>query len=295
MSMPELPAAGFVPVDKPTGPTSHDVVAMARRALRQRRIGHTGTLDPFASGLLLLAIGRATRLAEYLSDLPKSYSAVMRLGQTTDTDDRAGQVLARNDDWSQLEPETIHEALASMAGVIRQVPPMYSARKVGGRRLYAMAREGRQVERAATEVTIHSLEVTRIEGPDVAFEITCSTGTYIRSIARDIGSDLGVGAHLIELRRTAIGPHRVENAVTPDRLDDFDAVRQVWVSPARALAHLPAIDIDDDETTALVQGRSIAVPPETSAGTTAALGHGELVAIGDVQAGSLRPRKVLVG
>jgi tRNA pseudouridine55 synthase len=268
---------------------------MARRALRQRRIGHTGTLDPFASGLLLLAIGRATRLAEYLSDLPKSYSAVMRLGQTTDTDDRAGQVVTRTDDWRQLEPGTIREALASMAGVIRQVPPMYSARKVGGRRLYAIAREGRQVERAATEVTIHSLEVTRIEGPDVAFEVTCSTGTYIRSIARDIGSDLGVGAHLLELRRTAIGPHRVENAVSPDRLDDFDAVRRVWVSPARALAHLPAIDIDDDETTALVQGRSIAVPPETGAGTTAALGHGELVAIGDVQAGSLRPRKVLIG
>ncbi|HUF67056.1 MAG TPA: tRNA pseudouridine(55) synthase TruB [Longimicrobiales bacterium] len=293
--MPELPAAGFVPVDKPAGPTSHDVVAMARRALRQRRIGHTGTLDPFASGLLLLAIGRATRLAEYLSDLPKSYSAVMRLGQTTDTDDRAGQVVTRTDDWRQLEPETIRDALASMAGVIRQVPPMYSARKVGGRRLYAIAREGRQVERAATEVTVHSLEVRRIEGPDVAFEITCSTGTYIRSIARDIGSDLGVGAHLLELRRTAIGPHRVEDAVTLDRLDDFDAVRQVWVSPARALAHLPAIDIDDDETTALVQGRSIAVPPEMGAGTTAALGHGELVAIGDVQAGSLRPRKVLVG
>jgi tRNA pseudouridine55 synthase len=295
MSMPELPAAGFVPVDKPAGPTSHDVVAMARLALRQRRIGHTGTLDPFASGLLLLAIGRATRLAEYLSDLPKSYSAVMRLGQTTDTDDRAGQVVTQTDDWSQLDPGTIREALAAMAGVMRQVPPMYSARKVGGRRLYAIAREGRQVERVATEVTIHSLEVTRIEVPDVAFEITCSTGTYIRSIARDIGSDLGVGAHLLELRRTAIGPHRVENAVALDHLDDFDAVRRVWVSPARALAHLPAIDIDDDETTALVQGRSIAVPPETGPGTTAALGHGELVAIGDVQAGSLRPRKVLVG
>jgi len=290
--MNERPAAGFLPVDKPAGPTSHDVVAIARRALRERRIGHTGTLDPFASGLLLLAIGWATRLAEYLSDLPKSYAATMRLGIATDTDDRTGRTVATSDEWRALEPLEIRASLESLVGEIQQVPPMYSARKVGGRRLYAMAREGVEVQREATPATIHSIEVTRIEGPVVAFEITCGTGTYIRSIARDTGIELGCGAHLVELRRTAIGPHRVQCAVPVDRLEDAALVKRAWVTPAHALAHLPAVDIDADQARSLAQGRAITVPPGTGAGVAAALEHGELVAVGEVVGDALRPRKV---
>jgi tRNA pseudouridine55 synthase len=290
--MNERPAAGFLPVDKPAGPTSHDVVAVARRTLRERRIGHTGTLDPFASGLLLLAIGRATRLAEYMSDLAKSYAATMRLGIVTDTDDRTGSTVATSDEWRALEPDGIRAALESLVGEIRQVPPMYSARKVGGRRLYALARDGIEVEREATPATIHSVEVTRIDGPIVAFEITCSTGTNIRSIARDTGNELGCGAHLVELRRTAIGPHRVENAVPLDDLEDAALVRRAWITPARALDHLPAVAIDADQARSLSLGRAITVPPGTCAGVAAALDHGELVAVGEVVGDALRPRKV---
>jgi tRNA pseudouridine55 synthase len=290
--MTERPAAGFLPVDKPAGPTSHDVVAAARRALRERRIGHTGTLDPFASGLLLLAVGRATRLAEYMADLPKTYTAVMRLGAVTDTDDRTGRTIATSEEWQSLDPGPIRAVLESLVGEIRQVPPMYSARKVGGRRLYAMAREGLEVEREATAATIYSVEVTRIEGPDVAFEITCSTGTYIRSIARDTGADLGCGAHLVELRRTAIGPHRADAAVAVNRLDDAELVRRAWVSPEQALAHMPAVDLDTVQARALSQGRAIRVPAGTGSGVAVALDHGVLVAICEVSGEALLPRKV---
>lgn len=293
--MSEAATAGFLPVDKPVGPTSHDVVARARRALGIRRIGHTGTLDPFASGLLLLAIGRATRLAEYLSDLPKTYHAVMRLGETTDTDDRTGTVLASTDEWQARSADDIRSALAGRIGVSGQVPPMYSARKVGGQRLYRMAREGIEVEREARDVTVHSIEVTRIDGRDVAFEITCSTGTYIRAIARDVGSDLGVGGHLVELRRTAIGPHRVEDAVALDKLDDRAAVQAAWIRPAVALRHLPAIEVDEAQAAAVLHGRAIPVPPETDPGLAAVVGRGELVAVGEVREGALRPRKVIAG
>jgi tRNA pseudouridine55 synthase len=188
--------AGILPVDKPVGPTSHDVVATARRALGMRRIGHTGTLDPFASGLLLLCVGPATRLAEYLSGLPKSYTGTMRLGVVTATDDPEGEILEVNEDWRSLRREQVDRALRSQEGARLQWPPKFSAKKIQGKRAYAIARSGGEVQPEPVPVQIYRAEVTRFDPPEVEFEVDCSTGTYIRAIARDVGKDVGVGAHL---------------------------------------------------------------------------------------------------
>jgi tRNA pseudouridine55 synthase len=204
MTPPEV--EGVLPVDKPVGPTSHDIIAAARRALRQRRIGHTGTLDPFASGLLLLLLGRATRLAEYFADLPKRYTATAHLGVATDTEDRTGQIVATSDAWRGLAPDRVRAAFESMAGERMQRPPAFSAKKVAGERAYAAARRGDDLALQPVPIRIDSLRVTGLELPLVTFEVTCSTGTYVRSIARDAGDDLGVFGHLAELRRTGIGP-----------------------------------------------------------------------------------------
>jgi tRNA pseudouridine(55) synthase len=198
------PISGVIPVDKPAGPTSHDVVAMTRRALGTRRVGHTGTLDPFATGLLLVCVGSATRLAEYLTGLPKSYTATLRLGESTDTDDFEGTVVRSNAKWRSTSREDVVRALERQQGEILQVPPRYSAKKVEGKRSYAVAREGGDMALSPVPVTIHAIRVTRFNPPDVEFEVDCSRGTYIRAIARDAGDELGVGAHLVALRRTRI-------------------------------------------------------------------------------------------
>ncbi|HEU0078306.1 MAG TPA: tRNA pseudouridine(55) synthase TruB, partial [Longimicrobiaceae bacterium] len=200
-SAPAVPAepvarGGVLPVDKPVGPTSHDAVAAVRRALRIRQVGHTGTLDPFASGLLLVCFGPATRLAEYLTPLPKTYRATMRLGEATDTDDRTGEVLARSDAWRELTEAQLRAALERQVGEIEQLPPRFSAKKVGGERMYAAARRGEEVVRTAVPVTIYAIRVIRIALPEVEFEVECGAGTYIRAIARDVGDALGVGGHL---------------------------------------------------------------------------------------------------
>src|SRR4051794_6711406 len=213
---------GVLPVDKPVGPTSHDAVAAVRRALRTREVGHTGTLDPFASGLLLVCVGRATRLAEYLTGLPKTYVATMRLGEVTDTDDLTGEVIHSSDAWRSLSHDAIEDALRAQVGTIQQLPPSYSAKKVGGERMYAAARRGETVERKPVAVTIHAIRVLGIDLPDVEFEVECGAGTYIRAIARDAGAALGVGGHLRALRRTRIGPHAVDRAVPLDALGDAD-------------------------------------------------------------------------
>lgn len=284
--------AGVLPVDKPAGPTSHDVVTRARRALGQRRIGHTGTLDPFASGLLLLCIGSATRLAEYLTDQPKTYRAVMILGSGTDTDDATGTTFRTSDAWRDLSLETVRAALSRQAGVIWQRPPAYSAKKVGGERMYRMAREGRAPEAEPVEVEIHNIEITDWNPPAVTFEVTCSAGTYIRAIARDAGESLGVPAHLRELRRTAIGAVPVEDAIALDQLADTAAVERAWIRPLDTLAGMPRIEIGADDAGALAQGR--AVEMNGMAGTAAASNDGRLVAIVESDGHRIRPRKVFV-
>jgi tRNA pseudouridine55 synthase len=287
---------GILPVDKPEGPTSHDVVARARRALQLRRIGHTGTLDPFASGLLLLCLGTSTRLAEYLTALPKSYRAVLQLGRATDTDDGTGRVTTESDAWRALTEEQLREALARQVGEIEQLPPLYSAKKVDGERMYASARRGEAVERTPSRVTVHAIELLRFDPPHAEFTVDCSSGTYIRAIARDAGEALGVGAHLVSLRRTRIGDFDVERAVTLEGLDDAARVSSALLTPASALSHLPAVTVDADGMRALGHGGAVPAPDSAAAGGPIALFSpaGELAAIGERVGDLLRPRKVFL-
>jgi tRNA pseudouridine55 synthase len=251
--------AFVLPVDKPEGPTSHDVVARARRALGTRKIGHTGTLDPFASGLLVLCVGRATRLAEYLTGLPKSYVAEARLGVETDTLDREGRVVSETDGWEGLTREEIESAAAELVGEIEQVPPQFSAKKVGGEAMHRKARRGEVVELASVPVTIHALDVEEVYLPTVTFAVRCSSGTYVRALARDLGERLAVGAHLTGLRRTSVGDHDVGRAVSLDDLDTPGVVARARMSPVEALGHLPRIEVDAEAARRIRHGQRIRV------------------------------------
>ncbi len=286
---------GVLPVDKPEGPTSHDAVAVARRSLGLRRIGHTGTLDPFASGLLLLCLGPSTRLAEYLTALPKRYLARLRLGEATDTDDLTGEVISRSDAWRAFSEAEVRAALESQTGLLRQLPPRFSAKKVGGERLYAAARRGEEVERTPVEVTVHRLEVARFNLPEVEFSVDCSSGTYIRAIARDAGEVLGVGAHLTALRRTRVGGHDVSGALPLERLEDAEAVHAALLSPAEAVAHLPRLVVDAAAAERVGHGGKLPAPEGVPEDTPLALlsERRELLAIAERRGGYVLPRKVL--
>ncbi|MDB4947360.1 MAG: tRNA pseudouridine synthase [Gemmatimonadetes bacterium] len=285
---------GVIAIDKPVGPTSHDAVAAVRRALKTREVGHTGTLDPFASGLLLICVGKATRLAEYLTGMPKRYVATMRLGAATDTDDLTGETVSTSDAWPSLSVDAIREALGRQVGTIEQVPPAYSAKKVDGERMYAVARRGGEVKRKPVTVTIHSIDLLDVRLPEVEFAVECGSGTYIRAIARDVGAALGVGGHLSALRRTHVGPHDVAHAVPVDRLDEVEAVARAMLTPAEAVSHMPSITLTDDERTAIGFGRVVAARPELPEGVPVAFlsADGELLAIGERAGEHVRPRKV---
>jgi len=285
---------GVLPIDKPVGPTSHDVVGAVRRALRIKQVGHTGTLDPFASGLLLVCVGPATRLAEYITPLPKTYLATMRLGEATDTDDHTGTVVSSSEAWRDVSAEAIKAALMAQVGEIDQVPPAYSAKKVAGERMYDVARRGGEVDLPPVRVTIHSLQVVSIDLPDVVFEVECGSGTYIRAIARDVGRTLGLGGHLRELRRTRIGAHDVARAVPVDQLGDEALVASALIAPADAVSHLLHGRVDERGVADLRFGRVVAVDAEIADGeTVAVLGpDGALLAIGEAAGGRVRPRKV---
>lgn len=227
--------SGLVLIDKPAGWTSHDVVAKLRGVLRTRKIGHAGTLDPDATGLLVIGVGRATRLMRFATLLPKTYVAEIALGTETTTLDASGEVVATHD-MSRVTLGEVRSAAAKLTGDIMQVPPMVSAIKVDGQRLYNLARAGVEIERQARPVTVHRFEVSEIPGEDQVFrsEIECSSGTYIRSLAADIGHSLGGGAHLRSLRRTRIGGYHVLSASTiekPELLPLAEAVRGMtrWV------------------------------------------------------------------
>lgn len=298
--MIRLPGEGGVlPVDKPSGPTSHDVVARARRALDIRKIGHTGTLDPFASGLLLLCVGSATRLAEYLTGLDKTYRATVRLGTSTDSGDPEGAVVGESDAWRGLDAADVEAALAGFRGRISQVPPRFSAKKIAGERAYRRARRGEEVELEAVEVEVHELELERLDLPDVEIRLRCSSGTYVRALGRDLGERLGALAHLARLRRTRAGTVSVEDAVSLDGLEDARAVERAWISPARAVAHLPSVEVAGDEAVRLAHGQTIRLRDEAPATalpqeTVAVLRGSDLVAVAARQGDRLRPRKVFL-
>ncbi|HSH74291.1 MAG TPA: tRNA pseudouridine(55) synthase TruB [Longimicrobiales bacterium] len=286
------PADFILPVIKPEGPTSHDVVRAVRRELGCRRVGHTGTLDPFASGLLLMCVGRATRLAEYLSALDKTYEAVARLGQATDTLDLEGQVVEERRGWEDLDRGRIEEALLAQRGEVKQVPPAFSAKKVRGEAAHRRVRRGEEVRLEPVAVTIGALELTSLELPLVGLRVTCSSGTYVRALARDIGEALGVGAHLVRLRRTAIGPFGLDAALTLDHLSDARAVAEAAIAPLSALGHLPKVVLGDRESDRLVTGQTVRVVDDGHRGLVAVAHRGSLLAVGESAGGLLRPRKV---
>ena len=246
---------GILNVDKPLELTSHDVVSRVRRVAGTRRVGHAGTLDPLATGVLVVAVGPATRLLEYVVGQRKLYEASVRLGQTTTTYDAEGAIVEEQP--VRVEREDVEQALEQFRGAIEQVPPMYSAVKVGGRPLYDLARQGVEVEREAREVTIYRLVLERWQPPFVDLHIACSAGTYIRSLAHDLGQALGCGAYLAGLRRSAVGPFTTDTAVPLDALTPENLERHLQPLDS-AVAHLPRLDLSAAEARALANGQRLA-------------------------------------
>jgi tRNA pseudouridine55 synthase len=264
---------GVVIIDKPEGWTSHDVVARVRRVLREKRVGHTGTLDPFATGVLVVLVGRATRLAQFLSGAEKEYEATVRLGYATDTGDRTG---ARREgagalDCASLDRARVEAALAPLRGEIEQVPPMYSAKKIQGQKLYELARRGEEVARAAVRVRVSAFEI--LDGPggeflradedgvcDLRARVVCSAGTYVRVLAESVGAHLGTGAHLAALRRTRAGTFGLDKAF---KLEDVQSLMEAGAGDfllplGAALPELPSAHLTEDEARRVAHGAAIA-------------------------------------
>ena len=237
---------GLLLVDKPKGVTSHDVVDAARRALGIRRIGHAGTLDPMATGLLILGVGRATRLLRFLADLSKTYEGTGVLGVETDTLDAEGEMVRST--GVNVDRTALVRAMAARLGASMQAPPAYSAVKVGGRKLYEAARAGEAVEAAPRPVRVDAFDLLAFDPPRFDFRVTTSGGTYVRVLVADVGADLGTGAHLTRLVRTAVGPFHVRDAVAMGEAGDPLPIEA-------AVAHLPRIDLEPDEATAATHGR----------------------------------------
>ena len=242
------PAEGLVLVDKPSGMTSHDVVDAVRRRLGTRKVGHAGTLDPMATGLLVLGAGRATRLLRYLGELPKSYTGTGRLGVETDTLDADGSVV-RSAPVTATRDE-VTAAANALVGESMQTPPAFSAVKVGGRKLYEAARKGETLEAPPRPIRVDAFDVTAFAEPTFSFAVSCSGGTYVRVLVSDVGRALGCGAHLMALRRTGIGPFTVEEAEAPDAAAPLPI--------ERAVAHLPRLPLEAEEATAASRGRPLA-------------------------------------
>lgn len=281
---------GLLLVDKPAGITSHDVVAIVRRATRTRRVGHTGTLDPFATGLLVVLLGRGTRLIPYMDGEPKVYDATIRFGAETDTDDATGTITRTADGPTD---EAIAEGIARLTGEIDQLPPAYSAKKVGGVRAYAAARIGEPLELTPARVTVHEWGLVGRAAMDLSVTITCSGGTYVRALARDLGRIANSAAHLSALRRTSAGPFFVRNAVTVERLREPGLA----TLPLRdAVPSMPAHRIGADDAAGVAHGRSIVVPADldvAEGGRLALLDDdGTFIAVAVRTGDSLRPTLV---
>jgi tRNA pseudouridine55 synthase len=287
---------GILNVNKPAGLTSHDVVAKVRGILKGQKVGHAGTLDPAATGVLPILVSRGTRIAEYLLEWDKEYRAVLRLGQTTDTQDATGTVLATCS-LDGLEEQRIRAAIAPFRGRIAQVPPMYSAVKVAGTPLYKSARAGKTVERDSRNVEIHELDVLGIAGPDITLRVRCSKGTYVRTLCADIGEALGVGGHLLSLQRTRVGPLTIERALTLDEVGARALTGRLAddvLSLDAALEMMPAVIVDGPTVERVRHGA--AVPAGVGRWVSAHHGTatvvrvqdaaGRLLAVGNLSVGS---------
>ena len=296
---------GVLVVHKEAGWTSHDVVAKVRRLLGGSKVGHAGTLDPSATGVLPILVGRATRIAEYLINWDKEYRAVLRLGETTDTQDATGQVLNRVDPCEVTE-DVLQTVIARFRGVQQQLPPMYSAVKVGGQPLYKAARAGRTVDRVERSIAIHQLEIVAVHGRDVVMRIVCSKGTYVRTLCADIGQALRVGGHLYALERRRVGPLSIEQAVTIDQVAGHLATGTLpmqFISLDQLLFQLPAVVVNAEQAQRVLHGSPIFQVeveqlPSSPATVSVRLKNeaGQLLAIGTHDTGGVGPiriRKVL--
>lgn len=305
---------GVLVIDKPSGITSHDVVTRARHILHERRIGHTGTLDPFATGVLVVLLGKATRLSQFLTGVDKEYEAIIRLGYSTETGDRTGNPIsgppAEAGNWTE---EEIEAALQSLRGDIDQIPPMYSAKKVEGRKLYELARRGENIERKPIRVCIYEFAAIKPEGHlikdnldgtfDFHARVSCSSGTYVRTLAEDFGKRLYVGAHLAELRRTRVGDFNIDQAITLDELKIHfaeEAIGEVLLPTGAGISWLPLVHLSGEDVRRASHGREVKVAESAWADgeNVRMYDAGEqLIAVGryDAQTRSLRPHVVLTG
>jgi tRNA pseudouridine55 synthase len=310
---------GLLVIDKPAGLTSHDVVSEIRRMLRVKRVGHTGTLDPFATGVLLVLVGRATRLAQFLSGVEKEYEAVIRLGYATDTGDVTGKPIGTSGDDSrpagkptgEWSKEQIEAALASLRGEIDQVPPMYSAKKQEGRKLYELARRGEEVERKPVRVCIYEFEPINRTGAllkdnldgsyDFEVRVVCSSGTYVRTLAEDFGKQLGVGAHLAELRRTRVADFQIQHANTLGQVKenvDGEASGKILLPADAALSRLPFVDLGANDLRKVQNGLTVRVSQANwNNGERVRIRDekGALIAVAEFEttSGSLHPKVVI--
>lgn len=292
------PAAmlGVVNLDKPVGPTSHDMVDLVRKLTGMRRIGHAGTLDPLASGVLPILVGAATRFSDDLTGGSKRYEAVIRLGIRSATDDGQGplEVVGQPPDLA-----TISAAIASFVGTFEQRPPAFSARKTGGVVAHKAARAGNPVEAPPRTVTVEAIDILGSERGDqwldLRCDIRCGAGTYIRSIARDLGDRLACGGHLHALRRTEAAGLRVDDAITPDRLEELDAAGQLAraILPVGPLLRLPELRLDAEAAGRFAHGSAVQMPGAAGQGRHAVFGEGELIGIGILHDGLLKPRTVI--
>lgn len=299
---------GLIVIDKPAGITSHDVVARIRRILKTKRVGHTGTLDPFATGVMVILVGQATRLAQFLDKDEKEYEALVRFGFETDTGDRTGTPtkysgLTNEETVTRLTDVDWDSIFRQFRGDIMQTPPMYSAKKVEGTKLYELARKGIEIERTAVPVTIHQLElVNRVESSDphntLRIRVSCSAGTYIRTLAEDIGRAVGVGAHLEELRRTRAGRFAIERAVTLEELEGSADPMARLIPMDEAVTHLSEVLLSEERAHKTKNGMSSRIfEPQFADGDTIRMTgpDGELIAIGEYREAdkSVQPKVVL--
>ena len=288
---------GLLNINKPAGVTSRDVVNQVQRLLpREIRIGHAGTLDPMATGVLVMCVGQATRVVPYVQELKKSYRAGFRLGCRSDTDDVTGTVVATTD-VRVPSREEVEAALHQFRGTIFQTPPQYSALRVSGKRAHDLARAGVAVELAPREVEVTHLDLLRCDGLNLEVDIDCSSGTYIRSIARDLGESLGLGGLMTSLIRTAIGPFTIAESIPPDSLAQ-DNIAAALLPAALSIGDLPRLVVTDSQAAAIRQGKKLTLPSTIPSHPTVATvnPHGHLIAFGEYEAGSARyhPRNVFL-
>jgi tRNA pseudouridine55 synthase len=288
--------SGVLVVDKPVGLTSHDVVQIIRRGTGIRRAGHTGTLDPRASGVLVILVGPAVRLSEYISASDKRYQATIRLGSSTDTYDAEGEI-TRSSPVEDIAEDKFNEILQQFVGEMEQVPPPFSAVKIKGRKAYEMARQGEEVDLEPRIINVHSLEILEWAPPEAVIDVYCSSGTYVRSLANDLGKSLGTGAHLVGLRRTKSGRFTLRDAVPLRRLQEsFDAGNwyKFLIPAAEALADWPMVELDADQVELVRHGHRVPIEPGQKGWARGVSQQGDLVALleADEETSEWQPRKV---